>query len=65
MATAMRTAKKQQVEIGKTTTLHMHHAFLYIIFFAITAGLQSENSYFFFTFDGGRNHKTMIFFFFL
>ena len=44
MATAMRTAKKQQVEIGKTTTLHMHHAFLYIIFFAITAGLQSENS---------------------
>ena len=47
MATAMRTAKKQQVEIGKTTTLHMHHAFLYIIFFAITAGLQSENSYFF------------------
>ena len=40
----MRMVKKQQAEIGKTTTLHMHHAFLYIIFFAITAGLQNETS---------------------
>ena len=47
MVTAMKTAKKQQVEIGKTTILHMHHAFLSIIFFAITAGLQSETSSFF------------------
>ena len=26
----MRTAKKQQVQIGKTSTLHLQHAFLYI-----------------------------------
>ena len=25
-----RTAKKQQVQIGKTSTLHLQHAFLYI-----------------------------------
>ena len=29
-ATATRTAKKLQVFISKTTTLHVHHAFLYI-----------------------------------
>ena len=28
--TATRTAKKQSVYIGKTTTVHVHHAFLYI-----------------------------------
>ena len=29
-ATATRTAKKQQVQIGKTITLHLLHAFLYV-----------------------------------
>ena len=29
-ATATRTAKKQLVKIGKTTTLHVHHTFLYL-----------------------------------
>ena len=30
MLTAMRTGKKQGVWIGKTTFLHVHHAFLHI-----------------------------------
>ena len=30
MGMAMRTAKKQQVYISKTTTLHVHRAFLWI-----------------------------------
>ena len=30
VTTTTRTAKKQKVLIGKTTTLHVHHAFLYI-----------------------------------
>ena len=29
-ATSTRTSKKKSVYIGKTTTLHVHHAFLYI-----------------------------------
>ena len=29
-ATATRTAVNQEVSIGKITTLHVHHAFLYI-----------------------------------
>ena len=31
--------------MSKTTTLHVHHAFLYI-FFAVTARLRRENAYF-------------------
>ena len=30
--------------MGKTTTLHVHQAFLYI-FFAVAAGLQCESAY--------------------
>ena len=46
----------------KTTTLHVHHAFLYI-------SLPSLHDYDVklpdFTFCGGREHKTTTFFFFL
>ena len=59
MATAMRTAKKQQVQIRKKTTLHMCHAFLYI-------SLLSLHDYNvkmpIFMFSGGHEHKITIFF---
>ena len=53
--------KKAKVSIGKTTALHVHHAFLYI-------SLPSQHDYVVkipnFTFCGGREHKTRTFFFF-
>ena len=58
--TATRTAKRQQVLIGKTTTLHVHHAF-FVYFFAVSARLQRELPNF--PFYGGREHYTTIFFF--
>ena len=44
IVTAIRTDKKAIRQISKTTTLHMHHAFLYIIFLAVVAGLQRESA---------------------
>ena len=44
IVTAIRTDKKAIRQISKTTTLHMHHAFLYIIFLAVVAGLQHESA---------------------
>ena len=58
--TATRTAKRQQVLIGKTTTLHVHHTF-FVYFFAVSARLQRELPNF--PFYGGREHYTTIFFF--
>ena len=57
--TSTRTAKKKQkLQIGKTATLHVHHAFLYI-------SLPSLHDYDVevpkFTFCGGREHKTTTF----
>ena len=61
MAKATRTGKKQCFEIGKTTTLHVRHAFLYI-------SLPSLHNYNVkvpkFMFCRGREHKTTTFFFF-
>ena len=46
----------------KTTTLHVHHAFLYISFPSLhDYDVKFPN----FTFCGGREHKTTTFFFFL
>ena len=54
-ATSTRTSKKKSVYIGKTTTLHVHHAFLYI-------SLPSLHYYDvkmpIFTFCGERERKT-------
>ena len=36
--------KKAIRQISKTTTLHMNHAFLYIIFLAVVVGLQCESA---------------------
>ena len=62
MAMAMRMAKKQQVQIGKTSTLHLHHVFLHI-------SLPSLHNYDVnlpnFMFYEQREHMTTIFFFFL
>ena len=62
MAMAMRMAKKQQVQIGKTSTLHLHHVFLHI-------SLPSLHNYDVnlpnFMFYERQEHMTTIFFFFL
>ena len=59
MATATRTAKKQLVQISKTTILHVRHAFLSI-------SLPSLHNYDVkmpdLTFCRGREHKTTIVF---
>ena len=59
-ATATRTGKKQWDKIGKTTTSHLQHAFLYI-------SLPSLHDYDVkvpnFTFCGGRERKTTFSFF--
>ena len=58
---ASRTAKKQQVQTGKTTTLHVHHAFLYISLPSLhDYNVKLPN----FTFCRGREQKTTTFFFF-
>ena len=43
---ATRMAKTQQVLIGKTTIVHVHHAILYIDVDARLQSVQSETSYF-------------------
>ena len=40
------TVKKAISWIGKTTSLHMHHAFFFINFFAVTTRLRRENAKF-------------------
>ena len=58
---ASRTAKKQQVQTSKTTTLHVHHAFLYISLPSLhDYNVKLPN----FTFCRGREQKTTTFFFF-
>ena len=58
---ASRTAKKQQVQTGKTTTLHVHNAFLYISLPSLhDYNVKLPN----FTFCRGREQKTTTFFFF-
>ena len=52
MATATGIAKRQYVQIGKTTTLHVNHAFC--TFLAVTARLR--------TFYEAREHMKTIFF---
>ena len=57
-----RTTKKQLVQIGKTTALHVHHAFLYISFPSRhDYNVKMPN----FTFCGGSEHKITAFFLFL
>ena len=36
--------KKAIGSVSKTTTLHVHHAFLFVHFFAVTARLRRENA---------------------
>ena len=45
--------------IGKTTTLHVHHAFLYIFLPSLHDYDVKVSS---FTFCGGRKHRTTFFF---
>lgn len=52
MATATGIAKRQYVQIGETTTLHVNHAFC--TFLAVTARLR--------TFYEARDHMKTIFF---
>ena len=60
IATSTRTTKKQLAQIGKTTALHVHHAFLYISLPSLhDYDVKMRN----FTFCGGREHKTTFFFF--
>ena len=59
--TVTRTAKKQKVLIGKTTTLHVHHAFLYIsLLWLHDYNVKLPN----FTLCRGQDQKTTTFFFF-
>ena len=54
-STATRTAKTQKFSIGKTTTLHVHHAFLYIPLPSLHDNdVKMPN----FTFCGQGEHKT-------
>ena len=53
--------QKQKLLIGKTTTLHVPHAFLYISLPSLRDYVVTMPN---FTFCGGRVHKTTTFFFF-
>ena len=56
-----RTAKKKLVEIGKTTTLNVHHAFLYISLLSLhNYDVKMPN----FTICQGWEHETTTFLFF-
>ena len=58
-ATATKMAKKKQASISKTTTLHVHHAILYISLLSLyDYDVKRPN----FTFYGGREGKTTNFF---
>ena len=53
--------KKAKALVGKTTTLHVHHAFFYISLPSLPDyDIERPN----FTFCGGRKHKATTFFFF-
>ena len=59
---ATRTANKTIDLLSKTTTLHVQHTFLYISLPSLQDyDVKMPN----FTFYGGREHKTTVFFFFL
>ena len=59
--TSARKAKQDSVKIGQTTTLHVHHAFLYISLPSLhDYDVKMPN----FTSCGGHEHKTTTLFFF-
>lgn len=55
--TATKTAKKQYVKIGKSTTLHVHHTFLYISLSLHDYNVKVPNV----MFCRGQEHKTTTF----
>ena len=59
-ATTTTTSKKQKIYINKTTTLHVHHAFLYICLPSFPDYDEKVSN---FKFCGGHDHKTTTFFF--
>ena len=56
-ATARGIAEKQWVKISETTTLHVHHAFVYI---SLPSLLDYDVKLPSFTFDEGREHEKTI-----
>ena len=56
-ATARREAEKQWVQISETTTLHVHHAFVYI---SLPSLLDYDVKLPSFTCDEGREHEKTI-----